>query len=312
MLVGFGHSDDAAVYLAAPDLAVVQSIDIFGPVVDDPFDFGRIAAANALSDLYAMGVEPAFALAFVGFPMGDLPESVLEAILAGGAEACRQAGASIIGGHSIRDKEPKYGLAVTGFGRPDAIVTNAGGRPGDALVLTKPLGSGILTTALKRQLLGPDAVRDVTELMATLNRGASAAARAAGVHAMTDVTGFGLLGHLAELARASGVAAEVDAAAVPLLPGVLTFAGSGVVPGGSRRNLTDLGPAVRFDDAVPEPLRLALGDAQTSGGLLIAVAPERLPALLAGLGPPHSPAAAVIGRLVARAHPDTAPLIHVR
>lgn len=273
-------------------------MDYFTPVVDDPADFGRVAAANALSDIYAMGAVPFLALNIVGFPSGVLPLETLHEILRGGAEVCVQAGVSVIGGHSIDDKEPKYGLAVTGRVHPDRILTNRTARPGDLLVLTKPLGVGILTTAIKRGLLVPDEIRRTVDLMIALNRGASEAALATGVHALTDVTGYGLLGHLHEMAHASGVAAEVWLSEVPLLSGrVRDLAEEGVVPGGSRKNLAFIEERADFDTAVSAEDRLVLADAQTSGGLLIAVGADRADDLVARLRAARTPAAAVIGRL---------------
>src|SRR4051812_20917587 len=221
VLVGTATSDDAAVVRVADDLAIVQTVDFFTPIVDDPYDFGRIAATNALSDVYAMGGRPVSALNLVAFPLGELGGDVLAEILRGGHDAVTAAGASVVGGHSIDDPEPKYGLAVTGVVHPDEVLTNAGGRAGDALVLTKPLGAGVISTAAKRGLADDALIARGVEVMTTLNAEAALAARAAGAHALTDVTGFGLLGHLHELALASGLAAEVDAAAVPAIEGVL-------------------------------------------------------------------------------------------
>jgi selenide,water dikinase len=277
------------VYRLAPDLAVVQSVDLFPPVVDDPYDFGRIAAANSLSDIYAMGARPLFALSVVGFPLAKLKLEVLAAILRGGADVARAAGIDILGGHSIDDLEPKYGLVVTGVVHPDRVWRNVGARPGDALVLTKPLGTGLLTTAIKRGLLGPDDVRTVTETMATLNRGAAEALEGLAVHACTDVTGFGLLGHLAELVAGSRVAARVEFGALPLLPGTRDFAARGVLPGGTRRNLGHAREAVELVLGVAEPDALVAADAQTSGGLLVAL--------------PEDDAARFLERLRAAGHP---------
>ena len=220
LLVGSATGDDAAVYRLADDLALVQTIDFFTPLVDDPFDFGRIAAANALSDVYAMGGRPVTAMNVVAFPLEQLGGDVLREILGGGLEVVAEAGAALVGGHSIDDPEPKYGLAVTGVVDPGAMVTNAGGRAGDVLVLTKPLGVGTIVTARKRGAADDDVLAEAVEVMTTLNAAASAAAIEAGAHAMTDVTGFGLLGHLHGLARESGVAAEVVAADVPAIAGV--------------------------------------------------------------------------------------------
>ena len=277
VIVGFGTSDDAGVYRLREDLAIVQTVDFFTPIVDDPFDFGRIAATNALSDIYAMGATPISALNLVAFALRDLGEDVLLAILRGGAAVADDAGVAILGGHSIEDAEPKYGLAVTGVVHPDEVLTNAGGRAGDALVLTKPLGAGAVSTAVKRGLDGAQLDAAVT-IMTTLNREAAQAARAADAHALTDVTGFGLLGHLHELALASGLAAEVQAAAVPSIEGVIELLADPqerAVAGGTRRNRAHAESFSRFADAVPESLRWLVCDAMTSGGLLAAVEPAR-------------------------------------
>src|ERR671932_1559191 len=237
VLVGSDTADDAAAYRVSDDLAILTTVDFFTPIVDDPYDFGRIAAANALSDVYAMGGEPLTALNLVAFPLERLGGDVLRQILRGGGDVVRVAGALLIGGHSIDDPEPKYGLAVTGTVHPAEVLTNAGGRAGDALVLTKPLGVGAITTALKRGVSGAaNLLVLAVEVMTTLNAPAARAARAAGAHGLTDVTGFGLLGHLREMAAASGVAAEVDAGAVPAIDGVEALLRDGdAVSGGSRR-----------------------------------------------------------------------------
>ena len=280
VLVGFDTSDDAGVYRVNDDLAIVSTVDFFTPIVDDPFDFGRIAATNALSDVYAMGGTPISALNLVAFSLDDLGGDLLVEILRGGAAVAADAGVAIVGGHSIDDAEPKYGLAVTGIVRPDGVITNAGGRAGDALVLTKPVGSGAVSTALKRGVEDAPLAAAV-EVMTTLNRDASAAARAAGVRGMTDVTGFGLLGHLHELALASGVAAEVGAESVPAIDGVLELLAdpSRAVAGGTRRNRDHAESFSTFADDVPEARRWLVCDAMTSGGLLVAVAPERADAI---------------------------------
>jgi selenide,water dikinase len=277
VLVGFAGSDDAGVVRLRDDLAIVQTVDFFTPIVDDPFDFGAIAAANALSDVYAMGGEPVSALNLVAFPLERLGTEVLAEILRGGAETAARAGVAIVGGHSIDDPEPKYGMAVTGTVHPDALLTNAGGRAADVLVLTKPLGAGVITTALKRGIAGKGELGAAVEVMTSLNREASLAARAAGAHGLTDVTGFGLLGHLHELALASGVAAEVQAAAVPAIDGVIELlAGSeDAIAGGTRRNRAHAETFTTFDQSVAEDRRWLCCDAMTSGGLLVAVAPDQ-------------------------------------
>jgi len=263
--------------------ALVATVDFFTPIVDDPRDFGRIAAANALSDIYAMGARPLFALNLVAFPRAHLGTGVLEEIVRGAGEIAREAGIAIIGGHSIDDAEPKFGLCVIGEAVPDQIVRNSTARPGDVLVLTKPIGTGAISTALKRGVAEPHAVQAAVESMTTLNRAAAEAMLRAGASAATDVTGFGLLGHLREMVRGSRLAAVVRASAVPLLPTALGLAERGILPGGSKRNFDDVAGDVRWADAVPEPLRRLLCDAQTSGGLLIAVAPDRAQGLLAEL-----------------------------
>jgi selenide,water dikinase len=271
-LVGFQTSDDAAVYKLRDDLALVHTVDFFTPIVDDPFDFGRIAAANALSDIYAMGAAPVSALNLVAFSLQDLGEEALIEILRGGAEIAAEAGVAILGGHSIEDAEPKFGLAVTGTVHPDEVITNAGGQPGDELVLTKPLGAGAVSTALKRRIAA--SLEQAVAVMVTLNRDAAAAARAAGAHAMTDVTGFGLLGHLHELALASGLAAQLDALAIPAIDGVLDLLADEeerAVAGGTRRNRAYAEQFASFAPSVPEPRRWLACDAMTSGGLLVAV-----------------------------------------
>jgi selenide,water dikinase len=272
VLVGSATADDAAVVRVRDDLALVHTVDFFTPIVDDPYAFGRIAATNALSDVYAMGAEPISALNLVAFPLERLGADVLTEILRGGHDAVAAAGASIVGGHSIDDPEPKYGLAVTGTVHPDAILTNAGGRPGDALFLTKPLGAGTVATAIKRGLADEDLVARAIAVMTTLNADAARASRAAGARALTDVTGFGLLGHLYELAHASGCAAEVDAAAVPAIDGVLELLDGGeALAGGTRRNRADAETFTSFAADVPEARRWLVCDAMTSGGLLAAI-----------------------------------------
>ncbi len=297
-LVGYATGDDAAVYRIADDRALVVTADFFTPIVDEPYDFGRIAAVNALSDIYAMGARPLFVLNLVGFPRKLLSEGILEEILRGGSDVARSAGVPTLGGHSIDDEEPKYGLVAIGEVDPRRMVTNAGARPGDVLVLTKPIGSGVIATAIKNGVAPEDVVRAAVEVMSTLNRGAAEAMVSARAHAATDVTGFGLLGHLHRMLTASGVAARLRGSDVPLLKGARALAEAGQVPGGTKRNLTDLTDAVTFSASVDEPLRILLGDAQTSGGLLVAVAPDRAERLLATLGA-AAPAAARIGEVVA-------------
>jgi selenide,water dikinase len=273
---------------------LVETVDFFTPVVDDPYWFGRIAAANAFSDIWAMGGRPAFALNLVGWPVAKLSMEMLGEVLRGGAESARLAGAPILGGHSIDDPEPKYGLAVTGLVHPDRVLRNVGARPGDVLLLTKPLGSGILTTAIKRGIATKEAIDRVTEVMAALNRAAGEVLAASGaVHALTDVTGFGLLGHAWEMAEGSGVSMRIRAGSVPVLEGVHDLAAKGVVPGGSKANLEWVTPNTRFAASLPPTTPMVLADAQTNGGLLAAVDPARAEALLAALRAAGVKAAAI-------------------
>lgn len=299
--MGTNTADDAAVYRLSPDLALVQTVDFFTPVVDDPYDFGRISAANSLSDIYAMGATPLLALNIVGFPSGVLPLDYLVEILRGGAEVARLAGVTIAGGHTIDDREPKYGMAVTGTIRPGAQITNATGRPGDLLVLTKPLGTGVIATAIKRGVAEPAVIAAATASMTALNKDASIAARAHGAHAMTDVTGFGLLGHLLEMCRGSGVSAELWVERLPWLPGAAELAREDVVPGGTRRNLDYVDPHTDWEGGFAEWERLLVADAQTSGGLLIALPEAQVASLVSELEERGAPAVAVVGRLGAAA-----------
>ena len=292
LLVGTDTGDDAAVWRIAEDRALVATTDFFTPVVDDARTWGRIAAQNAVSDVYAMGGRPLFALNLVAWPSSDLPVALLAEVLAGGAEIGREGGFPLVGGHSIDDPEPKYGLAVVGEVDPAHLLTNAGLRAGDALVLTKALGVGVATTAIKAGTAPPELATAAIASMTASNAAAAAAARRAGATGATDVTGFGLLGHLQKMAAASGVDAEIDVDAVPFLAGVRELAAAGTVPGGSRRNRDWV--AQHVDPGEREELDvLLLADAQTSGGLLFGAAPDRAAAAVAELGPP----AAVIGRV---------------
>ncbi len=283
VLVGLETGDDAAVYRLRPDLALVITTDFFTPIVDDAYTFGAIAAANALSDIYAMGAQPLLAVNLVAFPIKELGPSVLADILRGGLEKVREAGIDILGGHSIDDREPKYGLAVTGTVHPDRVRRNRGGRPGDRLVLTKPLGTGVISTAIKHQVAPPASAAAAIEGMLRLNRDAADAMATVEVHAATDITGFGLLGHLHYLARASGLAARVEAASVPFLPGAEMLADAGEVPGGTRSNERFLASRVRWPAHLPAARQVLLCDAQTSGGLLLAVPATAAASLMAAL-----------------------------
>lgn len=296
-LVGHTTGDDAAVYRISDDRALVVTADFFTPIVDDGYDFGRIAATNALSDIYAMGGRPLFVLNLVGFPRALLPEGILEEILRGGSDVTRSVGVPTLGGHSIDDAEPKYGLVAIGEVDPRQMITNAEAKDGDLLVLTKPLGTGIVATAIKNAEPGADVVAQAIEVMTTLNAAAAEAMLDVGVRSATDVTGFGLLGHLHSMLLASNVSARINSGSVPALPGVRDLVGAGHVPGGTRRNLTDLAAHVSFADAVDDTTRVLLGDAQTSGGMLMAIAPDRLDALTSALAD-RSVQAAVIGQVL--------------
>ncbi len=298
LLVGFETSDDAGIYRIAPDLALVQTVDFFTPLVDDPFTFGQIAATNALSDVYAMGGRPISALAVVCFPQdGDL--GILEQIMRGGLQKMSEANCTVVGGHSVRDTEMKFGYAVTGLIDPARIYTNAAARLGDALILTKPIGTGVITTAIKQGRAQTAWIENAVASMTTLNATASAVAIAnPGVHAMTDITGFGLMGHGREMALGSGVTLEIEVASVPVIPGALDAIRLGAIPAGLVAN-RDFAECVVCDapgSAIPEDLRILLYDPQTAGGLLISVAAENASALVASLRA-AGVAAAVIGRV---------------
>ena len=308
VLAGTAGAEDAGIYLLNEELALVQTVDFFTPIVDDPRSFGQVAAANSLSDVYAMGGRPITAMNVVGFPVKDLGIEVLQEILAGGLDVLREAGVALVGGHSVKDPEPKYGLSVTGLVHPDRIMTNDALAPGDRLVLTKPIGTGVIGTATKRGKAEPGWAEASFLSMRTLNRAASEVAIAHGVRACTDVTGFGLLGHLAEMVRASGVSATVFAHAVPLLSGAFLAATRGLVPGGSRANGEHFGACIDLDPEVDEPTRSLLFDAQTSGGLLLGVPADAVEDLTADLDARGCLAAAVIGQVTGE---DEAGHIHV-
>ena len=296
LLVGVDTADDAAVYKLNDWTALVQTVDFFPPVVDDAFSFGAIAAANAFSDVYAMGGRPLLALNIVGFPV-DLPKEILGQVLQGGAAKAEEAGVLVIGGHTIDDAEPKYGMAVTGTVEPGKQITNGGARPGDALVLTKPIGTGIITTAGKREQVSSDVLESAVTVMSTLNRSSSEAMVEVSVHACVDVTGFGLIGHLLGMLGASNVSAEVSFANVPLLDGAAGLAKDGAVPGGTQRNRKAAENSVVWATELEEHEKLLMCDAQTSGGLLIAVSENRKDILLAELQNRGVASAAIIGRI---------------
>ncbi len=298
VLVDAATGDDAAVFQIADDRALVATVDFFTPIVDDAYDFGTIAAANSLSDIYAMGAKPLFALNLVAWPRDPEMLELLGKTMEGGAEVARRAGALVLGGHSIDDPEPKYGMIVVGEVHPEKIFDNAGARPGDRLVLTKPIGTGILSTALKGDAIGEADMKHPVEVMSTLNAGAANAMMASGAHAATDVTGYGLLGHLHNMLGASGVAARVTTESVPVLDGVRELIEQGIVPGGTKRNLAAIAEYMTWGAESSDVDRLLLADAQTSGGLLIAVDPAQTDELLAALRREKTPATAVIGEVV--------------
>ena len=299
LLVGYDSSDDAAVYRLTDELALIQTVDFFPPVVDDPYDFGQIAAANALSDVYAMGGEPRLAMNLLAVP-SCLPREAVGAILEGGAAKVAEAGAVTAGGHSIEDAEPKYGLCVSGLVHPGAVLTNRGAREGDLLVLTKPLGTGILTTAAKADLLEPEQYDRLVRSMARLNaHAAEAVSKCPEIHACTDVTGFGLLGHADEMARGSGVTIRLYSRRLPLLPGALEFAEMGIIPAGAYRNLDYVKPRLTVAESVQQARVDLISDPQTSGGLLVALPMEDAGALLAALRE-RDPDSAIIGAVVAQ------------
>ena len=295
LIVGTETSDDAGVFRLRPDLAIVNTVDFFTPIVDDPYTFGQIAAANALSDIYAMGAEPTTALNIVCFPKGTLDLGVLTDIIRGGSERVRAAGAVVLGGHSIIDQELKYGMAVTGLVHPDRVIRNVGARDGDALILTKALGTGIVTTGLKRRKASAASVRAAVASMIALNKTASATMLGFPVHACSDVTGFGLLGHAYEMASGSGVTFVLEARHMPLLPGARRLAEHGTLTGGCRRNRDYLKDTVAIDPSVRDSLAEIALDPQTSGGLLIALSKRDAPALLATLHANGVEAAAIVG-----------------
>jgi selenide,water dikinase len=307
VLIGFDTADDAGVYRLSDDLALVQTVDFFTPIVDDPYTFGQIAAANALSDVYAMGAKPISALSIVGFPNKPDRLDVLEAILKGGLAKMQEAGCTVIGGHSIGDDEMKFGYAVTGVVNPQRVLSNAGARPGDRLVLTKRLGTGIIGTAIKQGAASDVAVKVAIESMVTLNRASAELALQFPIHAATDITGFGLLGHAREMALASQVSLILDHARMDFLPGALDCSRQGFLPGGLMRNIEFIAGCVEFGEAIPEEVRNLLFDPQTSGGLLLSVdAPSSAP-LAAALGE-RGIAAQEVGEVVGRTHP----LIRIR
>lgn len=298
VLVGLSMPDDAAVYKISDDLAIVQTVDFFTPIVDDPYTFGAISATNSMSDIYAMGAKPAMALNVVGFPVEKLPLEVLTQILRGGSDKAAEAGIPIVGGHTIDDAEPKYGLVVMGLVHPNEIITNSGARPGDVLILTKPIGTGIISTAMKAEIASQESVDAAVRIMSTLNRIAAGVMLEVGVNSCTDVTGFGLLGHLYEMILASHVGAEVSFNEVPLIPGTRELADDLIIPAGTVRNHEFLaGNMIWESENLQYEEQMILCDAQTSGGLLISAPEEKSAALLRSLEASGS-TAAQIGRII--------------
>lgn len=296
-MVGFATSDDAGVYKVTEDIAMIQTVDYFTPVVDDPYKFGQIAAANALSDVYAMGGVPKTALNIVGYPIKKLGPYILKQILAGAFDKVKEAGAVIVGGHSIDDQEPKFGISVTGFVHPERIWKNVGARPGDILVLTKPIGVGILTTAIKRGKATDEQIELVTSTMSELNKVAAEELQHLSPHAVTDVTGFGLLGHASEMARGSGVSLHIHTSSIPVIPGTFELANEGVVPGGSKANHEWLKSDVKYASHITKEQQLVLCDAITSGGLLVSLSKDEASIYLDMLAKKNL-TAAIIGEVV--------------
>lgn len=307
LLVGIETSDDAGVYRLTPELALIQTLDFFTPIVNNPYDFGRIAAANSLSDVYAMGGKPLTAMNIVCFPIKEMDKAVLRSILEGGLEVIHKAGAVMVGGHSIEDRELKYGLSVTGAVHPEHFLTNAAACPGDILILTKPLGTGILATALKVKKLDEEITAYITELMATLNKDAAEVMVEVGVNACTDITGFGLLGHALEMARASKVGLRIYANKVPIIPEAMNFASMGMVPTGSCLNWNFCSHYVNVASGLDPLLIDLMADAQTSGGLLISVPKDRANLLIQKLMSRKTFSASVVGEVLS----EPAGIIHV-
>ena len=297
-VLGYDTGDDASVNLLRPDLALVQSLDFFMPIVDDPFAFGQIAAANSLSDIYAMGAEPISALAILGFPKAKLPLSVAQQIMAGGADICQKAGVSIAGGHSIDDAEPKFGLSVSGLVHPDQIWQNSTAQEGDFLVLTKPLGVGAMGQGIKKGILPDFGYASFIRNTTTLNDRPMRAARRIGVHAATDITGFGLLGHVLEMAEGAGLRAEIGFNTLPVLASAIALLVEGIKPGATARNLAYVSQHTDFDNELTDVAKWLMTDPQTSGGLLFAVSPQNVADLIDSLVEEEALCAAVIGRLV--------------
>ncbi len=300
LIAGAATGEDAGVYRLNDDTALIQTVDFFTPIVDDPYQFGQVAAANALSDVYAMGGKPLLAMNLVAFPIKELGRSVLQEILRGGLDKIKEAGALLVGGHSIEDPELKYGLSVTGVVHPNRVILNSGARVGDLLLLTKPLGTGILSTALKGGVAARGTEAMITQVMATLNREAAQLMQTVGAHACTDITGFGLVGHLHEMALASGVAIRIDSRSVPVLPETLHHAAMGIIPEGAYKNKAFYAPYMHSALEEMDPMEMVLLDPQTSGGLLIAASAEGINSIAERLGKRDYPLDfGIIGEVVA-------------
>lgn len=298
LLIGASSSDDAAVYDLGNGEVLVQTLDFFTPVVDDPYTFGAIAATNAISDIYAMGAKPIFALNIVAFPLKTLGHQVLHDILRGGSDKAREAGIAVAGGHSIDDAEPKYGMVVSGLAHKDQVLANTGAKPGDVIVLTKPIGVGIMTTAVKRGVVNESDIPDAIKSMAALNRPGGEAAVEVGARAATDITGFGLIGHLGHIARESHVSIEIDFSALPVFPQAIEFAKQGIAPGGTRNNLAFYGASVEWRGAFEEWQKLLFADAQTSGGMAICVPAAKADDLISRLKAKGALSYVIIGRVL--------------
>lgn len=297
LLVGMERPDDAGVYRITPDVALIQTLDFFTPVVDDPYDFGQVAVANALSDVYAMGGRPLLAMNIICFPVNDMDVSVLHEVLRGGSEKMVEAGVLLVGGHSVEDREIKYGLSVTGTVHPDRVLANAGGRPGDVLVLTKALGTGIISTAIKGELSDASAEEKIVSSMKTLNRVPAEIMSDYDVHACTDITGFGLIGHACEMIEGTGMGMMIRASRVPVFSETFDYAAMGLIPAGAYRNQAFRSSMVQVDRGVPDDLVMILHDPQTSGGLLICLAPEQAAELVERMHREGVAEAAVIGEI---------------
>ena len=308
VVVGTDTADDAAVYKLRDDLAVVQTVDYITPIVDDPFTFGQVAAANSISDVYAMGATPIFALSILGFPPQKVPLEMVEQILRGGISKATEAGIQIIGGHTVDDEEPKYGLVVTGVVHPEEVITNATARAGDDLILTKPIGTGVVNTAIKAEMAPENSIQEAIKVMTTLNRSASEAMVKVGVNACTDVTGFGLLGHLHEVTHASGVGAKIYLSSIPVITGVWDLLSDWIVPEGTHANVKYVQEWVEYEADLPEDAEFLLLDPQTSGGLLISVPKGKTEKLLTALDDAGVENFAFIGEIIE----DTDSRIRVR